>query len=108
MSLTRAAVIAAVIGVLATPAQSAGPRLLLDRAELEPSPFSGLARLRLHVTAVLLQPFMPETSARILGLLGAPADAPLSQPLEWGTALTAGGVIGKTEILFPRIETDAE
>jgi methionyl-tRNA synthetase len=61
----------------------------------------------LHVTAVLLRPFMPETSARILSLLGAPADTPLSEPLEWGTALTAGSVIGKTEILFPRIETDA-
>lgn len=37
------------------PAHAAGPRLLVDRAEAEPSPFSGLVRLRLHVTAVQLE-----------------------------------------------------
>ncbi|HKE13952.1 MAG TPA: FHA domain-containing protein [Kofleriaceae bacterium] len=36
-------------------ARAAGPRLLLDRAELEPSWFPGLARLRLHVTAIQLE-----------------------------------------------------
>jgi hypothetical protein len=36
-------------------AVAAGPRLLLDRAELEPSWFPGLARLRLHVTAIQLE-----------------------------------------------------
>jgi hypothetical protein len=36
-------------------ARAAGPRLLLDRAELEPSWFGGLARLRLHVTAIQLE-----------------------------------------------------
>jgi Inner membrane component of T3SS, cytoplasmic domain len=46
-----------VAGVLAgaSPARAAGPRLLLDRAELEPSWFPGLARLRLHVTAMQLE-----------------------------------------------------
>jgi methionyl-tRNA synthetase len=61
----------------------------------------------LCVTAVLLRPFLPETSARILGLLGAPEDASLHEPHEWGTALGTGHVVGKSEILFPRIETDA-
>jgi methionyl-tRNA synthetase len=61
----------------------------------------------LHVTAVLLHPFLPETSARILGLLGAPEDAPLREPLQWGTAVSAGHTVGKPEILFPRIETEA-
>ncbi len=37
------------------PARAAGPRLLLDRAELEPSWFGGLARLRLRVTAIQLE-----------------------------------------------------
>src|SRR5688572_24792698 len=55
MSLMRAVVIAALVGVLAAPAAAAGPRLLLDRAELEPSAFAGLARLRLHVSAVQLE-----------------------------------------------------
>ncbi len=36
-------------------ARAAGPRLLLDRAELEPSWFGGRARLRLHVTAIQLE-----------------------------------------------------
>ena len=36
-------------------ARAAGPRVMLDRAELEPSWFPGLARLRLHVTAVQLE-----------------------------------------------------
>jgi methionyl-tRNA synthetase len=61
----------------------------------------------LYVTAVLLRPFLPDTSARLLGLLGAPDDAGLHEPLAWGAALTAGSVVGKAEIFFPRIETDA-
>ncbi|HLU67082.1 MAG TPA: vWA domain-containing protein, partial [Kofleriaceae bacterium] len=36
-------------------AGAAGPRLLLDRVEVEPSPFGELARVRLHVTAVQLE-----------------------------------------------------
>ena len=39
----------------AAPAHAAGPRILLDRAELEPSWFAGTARLRLHVTAIQLE-----------------------------------------------------
>ena len=36
-------------------ARAAGPRVVLDRAELEPSWFPGLARLRLFVTAIQLE-----------------------------------------------------
>jgi hypothetical protein len=56
MSL-RVAALAASLAVLCggRPARAAGPRLLVDRAEVEPSPFSGLVRLRLHVTAVQLE-----------------------------------------------------
>jgi hypothetical protein len=36
-------------------AHAAGPRLVLDRVDAEPSAFGSLARLRLHVTAVQLE-----------------------------------------------------
>jgi hypothetical protein len=52
---SRAAIVAAAVAALSVPAEAAGPRLLLDRADLEPSPFGGLARLRLHVSAVQLE-----------------------------------------------------
>lgn len=60
-SIQRAALLAAALAAAAvataTPgaARAAGPRLLLDRAEIEPSSFSGLARVRLYVTAVQLE-----------------------------------------------------
>src|SRR6185503_4132507 len=51
------AVAASLAAVMAggEPARAAGPRLLVDRAEAEPSPFAGLVRLRLHVTAIQLE-----------------------------------------------------
>ncbi len=59
----------------------------------------------IRVIAVLLAPFMPETSAKILGALGAPdASAPLAERLRWGQ-LASGTQTRKTEALFPRIET---
>jgi len=60
----------------------------------------------LFATAVLLRPFLPETSARMLGLLDLPADATLPDDWQWGTALPDGHVTRKPEILFPRIETE--
>jgi hypothetical protein len=45
----------AAVTLAAAPARAAGPRVVLDRAELEPSLFPGLARLRLFVTAVQLE-----------------------------------------------------
>src|SRR5262249_45818792 len=60
----------------------------------------------LFVTAVLLRPFLPETSAKILGVLALPPNAALPGDWQWGTALTEGRVTHKPEILFPRIETD--
>ena len=59
----------------------------------------------LFATAVLLQPFLPETAARIFRLLDRPATATLP---EWGTGLPLGHVTQKPEILFPRIETDSQ
>jgi hypothetical protein len=46
----------AAVSLTAAPiARAAGPRVVLDRAELEPSWFPGLARLRLFVTAIQLE-----------------------------------------------------
>lgn len=58
----------------------------------------------IRVIGVLLAPFMPQTSAKILGALGAEAaSAPLAEQLRWGR-LTPGTQTRKTEALFPRIE----
>ena len=59
----------------------------------------------LFVAAVLLQPFLPETAERMLGLLAKPADSSLDG-WSWGEALPAGHRVEKPQILFPRIETD--
>jgi methionyl-tRNA synthetase len=58
----------------------------------------------LFVTAVLLQPFLPDTAARMLAMLDLPGDAALADDWQWGTALADGHVTRKPEILFPRIE----
>ncbi|MEO1268045.1 MAG: methionine--tRNA ligase subunit beta, partial [Myxococcota bacterium] len=64
----------------------------------------------LRVLAVLFGPFMPETSAKLLGRLGyaqeAIADQLLFTSLEsWG-ALAAGQTITVGEVLFPQIEQE--
>jgi methionyl-tRNA synthetase len=59
----------------------------------------------LRVLAVLLEPFLPETSTRILGALGQPpAPKPLADAVRWGQ-LPPGTRIRETEALFPRIDT---
>lgn len=70
MSLRRAALAATALALIAGggPARAAGPRLLLDRAEAEPSPFAGLARLRLHVSAVQLEGSLIELGGADLAL----------------------------------------
>ena len=67
----RVVALAASLAVLSAgaPARAAGPRLLIDRAEAEPSPFSGLARLRLHVSAVQLEGSLIEVGGGELTLL---------------------------------------
>jgi methionyl-tRNA synthetase len=62
----------------------------------------------LFVTAVLLRPFLPDTSARMLDMLAAPADATLAAAWSWGTTFAPGHVTGKPEMLFPRIDTSPE
>ena len=59
----------------------------------------------LRVTAQLAAPFIPDTSARIVDLLGLPPDA-LSLPgAPWGQAFAAGHSVKPPVPLFPRIET---
>lgn len=55
LGLGLAFLLAVSLAASARVARAAGPRVMLDRAELEPSWFPGLARLRLHVTAVQLE-----------------------------------------------------
>ena len=60
----------------------------------------------LFVTAVLLRPFLPATSEKLLALLAMPAHATLAAPWQWGATFAPGHVTGAPEILFPRIETE--
>ena len=60
----------------------------------------------LRVIAVLLDPFMPSTSLRILESLGAPTGSDtITQAARWG-GLAAGAQTTKTAALFPRIESE--
>jgi methionyl-tRNA synthetase len=60
----------------------------------------------LRVIAVLLEPFLPETSPRILESLGDPPAADtLTENARWG-GLRAGARTVKIPALFPRIETE--
>lgn len=64
----RALALAAWVLLGGSPARAAGPRLLIDRAEAEPSPFGGLVRLRLHVTAIQLEGSLIELGGNDLAL----------------------------------------
>ena len=62
----------------------------------------------LRITAVLLAPFLPETSPRILESLGDPPTGDsLAEGASWG-GLPAGSTTIKIPALFPRIETEME
>jgi methionyl-tRNA synthetase len=58
----------------------------------------------LRTAAQLLAPFLPETSARLAGLLGLPPERLADLDLPWGRAFEPGHVTGPPEVLFPRIE----
>ncbi len=73
------------------------------RTELGGVMYESLEALR--VIAVLLEPFMPGTSPRILASLGdPPAAATLPERARWG-GLPPGTRTVKAEALFPRIES---
>ncbi|HLK12973.1 MAG TPA: methionine--tRNA ligase [Candidatus Binatia bacterium] len=58
----------------------------------------------LRVTAQLVEPFLPETAARLARLLGLPADVLGRLDLPWGDAFPAGHRTAAPEALFPRVE----
>lgn len=81
-----------------------------DRAKLDAVLYNLAESLR--VSAVLISPFMPQTSPRIWSQLGLEGVKPFAQVrLEdvksWG-GYPAGNHIGVAEPIFPRIETDEE
>jgi methionyl-tRNA synthetase len=64
----------------------------------------------LRIVAVLISPFMPNTSPKIWTQLGITADfnqVKLADAQTWG-GLTAGIVVAKPEPIFPRIEDKVE
>ncbi len=61
----------------------------------------------LRATAYLLMWFLPESSARILDLLGLQSPPQLPADLAWGTHFTAGQHTQPPVVLFPRIEAAA-
>jgi methionyl-tRNA synthetase len=75
------------------------------RTDLETTLYAAADALR--VIAVLIEPFMPNTSARTLRMLGVPGDPTAWKTLRAG-ASSAGTKFGKTEALFPRIELSVE
>lgn len=58
----------------------------------------------LRVSAQLLVPFLPDTSATIFSLLNFPADQQQAYKLPWGKAFTPGHQVQKPQALFPRIQ----
>ena len=60
----------------------------------------------LYASATLLQWFLPDTSARIVALLGAAPLAALPPELAWGTHFAADARTQPPVALFPRIETE--
>ena len=62
----------------------------------------------LRVTAQLVEPFLPETGARLLTLLGLPASRLAELDLPWGAAFPPGHRTAPPEPLFPRIEAMPE
>ena len=62
----------------------------------------------LRVTAQLVEPFMPETAARLATLLGLPATRFAALDLPWGQAFPAGHRTAAPEPLFPRVDAVPE
>ena len=61
----------------------------------------------LRSLALLLNPVLPKACAKLAGAIGVDLTAELSTAGVWGK-VAAGTVLGDLEVLFPRIESDAE
>ena len=57
----------------------------------------------LRVTAQLLVPFLPDTSAKIFTALALPAEQLRAYDLPWGKAFPSGHQVHKSPSLFPRL-----
>jgi methionyl-tRNA synthetase len=62
----------------------------------------------LRVTAQLVEPFLPETAARLVTLLALPDASLAALDLPWGAAFPVGHRTRPPEVLFPRIEVAPE
>jgi methionyl-tRNA synthetase len=58
----------------------------------------------LRVTAQLIEPFMPETAAKLWIFLDLPTDQLMDLALPWGQAFAPGHRTQKADALFPRID----
>jgi methionyl-tRNA synthetase len=58
----------------------------------------------LRITAQLVEPFLPETSRRLVALLGLAPESVGKLDLPWGSAFSAGHRTLPPEPLFPRVE----
>jgi len=58
----------------------------------------------LRVTAQLVEPFLPETAARLAALLGLPPERLANLDLPWGEAFPPAHRTAPPEPLFPRVE----
>jgi methionyl-tRNA synthetase len=85
---------------------SSAPWKLAKRPEDRPALATALYECleAVRVIAHLLEPFLPGTSARTLGLLGVDVLRPLDRAVAWG-GLAPGTRTRAPEALFPRIET---
>jgi methionyl-tRNA synthetase len=61
----------------------------------------------LRTTAQLIEPFLPETAARLIALLGLPPERLGALDLAWGAAFASGHRTLPPEPLFPRVEAPA-
>lgn len=76
--------------------------LMKENPEKGTAVLSNLLEVLRHIT-ILISPFIPETSRKIRGQLGLPADIDLTGEDGWG-AVSTWPSLGKAEIMFPRIE----
>jgi methionyl-tRNA synthetase len=61
----------------------------------------------LHVVAVQVAPFMPESATKILTWLDLSGRDRVPADWQWGAALTPGHLTKPAQVLFPRIELEA-
>lgn len=84
------------------------PWILAKNDDTKPRLLTVLKNLceAIRISAILVQPFMPETSEKILNQLGAPAEKRDWDSLSF--SLDTAWETGEGEVLFPRIDLESE